>query len=355
MDKILDLYINYLICGNGKATATGLSKMTNGEVSHDQITRYLSSCEQGEVELWAEVKDFIEDRKDEECFLIIDDTIAEKPYTDVNTINTWHYSSLKGDYVKGMNILTCLAQYDDASIPINYRIIGKDTEVYDPKTQTTKLKSSKTKNELFRELLQHSFEREVQFKYILADNWFCSKENMNFIHNELNKLFIIGIKSNRLVALSDEDKRKGNYHKISALELKDEEAIKVFVKSVKYPLLLIKKIFTNENGSKGVLYLVTNDIKLNGNDIYAIYQKRWKIEEYHKSIKQNTSLCKSPTKKMKTQKNHVFASICAFVRLEMLKLKSSMNHFALKAKMTIFANIASFENLQKMLCFYHVA
>ena len=39
MNKILDLYINYLICGNGKATATGLSKMTNGEVSHDQITR----------------------------------------------------------------------------------------------------------------------------------------------------------------------------------------------------------------------------------------------------------------------------------------------------------------------------
>ncbi|QGP50313.1 hypothetical protein PsalN5692_01775 [Piscirickettsia salmonis] len=31
----------------------------------------------------------------------------------------------------------------------------------------------------------------------VADNWFSSKENMNYIHTNLNKLFILGIKSNR--------------------------------------------------------------------------------------------------------------------------------------------------------------
>ncbi|MBM3208641.1 MAG: transposase, partial [Chlamydiae bacterium] len=30
--------------------------------------------------------------------------------------------------------------------------------------------------------------------------------------------------------------------------------------------------------------------------IYDVYKKRWRIEEYHKSIKQNASLEKSPTK-----------------------------------------------------------
>jgi len=355
MNKILDLYINYLICSNGKATATGLSKMTNGDVSHDQITKYLSSCEHGDEELWWEIQDLMEYRKEEECCLIIDDTIAEKPYTDINTINTWHYSGLKGGYVKGINILTCLAQYEDASIPINYRVIGKDKEYIDPKTQEKKLKASKTKNELFRELLGISVTKSINFKHVLADNWFCSKENMNFIHNELKKLFIIGIKSNRLVALSGEDKKKELYHKVSELEIQDGEAITVFVKGVKYPLLLIKKVFTNENGSTGTLYLVTNDVKLSGSEIYKIYQKRWKIEEYHKSIKQNASLCKSPTKKMKTQKNHIFASVCAFLRLEMLKLKSLMNHFAIKEKILIFANKASFENLQKMLYSYDLA
>jgi len=35
------------------------------------------------------------------------------------------------------------------------------------------------------------------------------------------------------------------------------------------------------------------------------------IIEYHKSIKENASLAKSPTKKMRSQANHIFASIVA--------------------------------------------
>jgi hypothetical protein len=41
----LELYTDYLISGNGLATATGLSAMTNGAVSHVQITRFLSGGE----------------------------------------------------------------------------------------------------------------------------------------------------------------------------------------------------------------------------------------------------------------------------------------------------------------------
>ncbi len=38
----LELYTDYLISGNGYATATGLSAMMENEISHDQITRFLS-------------------------------------------------------------------------------------------------------------------------------------------------------------------------------------------------------------------------------------------------------------------------------------------------------------------------
>ena len=41
----LELYIDYLISNNGYATATGLSAMLDGEVSHDQVTRFLSEEE----------------------------------------------------------------------------------------------------------------------------------------------------------------------------------------------------------------------------------------------------------------------------------------------------------------------
>lgn len=38
----LDLYTDYLLRTFGTTTATGLSAMIEGEVSHDQITRFLS-------------------------------------------------------------------------------------------------------------------------------------------------------------------------------------------------------------------------------------------------------------------------------------------------------------------------
>jgi hypothetical protein len=43
---------------------------------------------------------------------------------------------------------------------------------------------------------------------VLADNWFSSKENMAFIKVEMEKNFIMALKSNRTVALSLEDKRQ---------------------------------------------------------------------------------------------------------------------------------------------------
>ena len=37
----LDLYTDYLLSTFGYATATGLSALVNGQISHDQITRFL--------------------------------------------------------------------------------------------------------------------------------------------------------------------------------------------------------------------------------------------------------------------------------------------------------------------------
>jgi len=41
--KILDIYSDYLICQNKHATATGLSDLLSGDISHDKITKYLNS------------------------------------------------------------------------------------------------------------------------------------------------------------------------------------------------------------------------------------------------------------------------------------------------------------------------
>ena len=92
MDKnLLDIYTDYLIAQNQHATATGLSDLLEGQISHDKITRFLNSKKLSSKNLWEYIKPEI--RKIEQKVggvLILDDTIEEKTYTDENEIIGWH-------------------------------------------------------------------------------------------------------------------------------------------------------------------------------------------------------------------------------------------------------------------------
>jgi hypothetical protein len=55
---------------------------------------------------------------------------------------------------------------------------------------------------------------QVPIRYVLSDKWFSSVENMRFIHH-LGFHFVFPMKSNRLVALSESDKKAGKYQPIN--------------------------------------------------------------------------------------------------------------------------------------------
>jgi hypothetical protein len=59
-------------------------------------------------------------------------------------------------------------------------------------------------------------------------------------------------------------------------------------------------------------------------------------------------LSKSPTKTIRTQANHLFAAMIAFCKLELLKVKTTLNHFAIKHKLLLKANQIMFKELQEL-------
>ena len=94
--QILELYSDYLLAQNHQATATGLSRMTNGRISHDQVTRFLSENRFDSKDLWAYIKGLvIERKKSKKGVLMLDDTIEEKPHTKENEAVCWHYDHAK--------------------------------------------------------------------------------------------------------------------------------------------------------------------------------------------------------------------------------------------------------------------
>jgi hypothetical protein len=106
-ERLLDLYTDYLLVSFGPTTATGLASLVP-DLSHDQVTRFLSQQELTERDLWRIVKPHLQQIQSDEAILILDDSVEEKPYTDASELICTHFDHTTGRYVKGINPFTYL-------------------------------------------------------------------------------------------------------------------------------------------------------------------------------------------------------------------------------------------------------
>ena len=351
MEKLLDLYTDYLLSTFNQATATGLSELSEGSVSHDQVSRLLSRNTFSSKELWLKVKPLVKKHQSESGCVIFDDTIIEKMYMGENPLVCWHWDHSQGKAIKGINLLS--AFYHSGStekkpplrIPVAFDLVLKTKVITDPKTGKQKRKSEVTKNEMMRTMLAQLIHNQLKFSYVLADSWFASSDNMRFIHRK-KKFFIFDMKSNRSAALNEADRNEGRWTRIDQLDIPDNTSVQVWLKDLEIPVVLTKQVFTNQDQSTGVRFLVSNDLSLPDDRFTTLFKKRWGVEEYHKSLKQNAAIGKSPTRTVKTQNNHLFAAILAYVKLEQLKFTTHLNHFAMKSKLYLAAIKAAFKELE---------
>ena len=96
MTCTLDLCTDYLVSSTGPTTAMGLSRLLDGALSHDYITRWLSRTALGSPALWRAAKPVIrpaeaQRKAGEFAVLIVDDFILEQAHTDANELVCTHY------------------------------------------------------------------------------------------------------------------------------------------------------------------------------------------------------------------------------------------------------------------------
>ena len=352
--RLLDIYTDYLLVSFGQASATGLSRLLP-DISHDQVTRFLSQETLNDKDLWHLVKPHLRRVQTEDAVLIIDDTVEEKPYTDESELVTWHFDHTVNRKIKGINLVSGLYVNEQASLPVAFHLIHKTELVTEEKvgkdgtsTSCQRWQSPVTKNEIARKMVSSVLAKQIPFRYVLADTWFSCAENMTFFKQTSKKDFIMPLKSNRKVAFAPQPKKKGQWHALDSLDFDAHPLPTLYLDGVPFPVRVIRQVFTNEDDSRGVLYLCTSDLSLSKDDLLTTYQKRWKVEEYHKSLKSNAAFAKSPTKLPRTQSNHFFASLVAFVKMETMRLTTKCNHFAFKAKLYQAALAGAFQKLTEI-------
>ena len=220
--RILDLYSDYLIASFGQTTATGMAHLVS-DLSHDQITRCLNGSSLGDKDLWKIVKAHVRRVESADGVLIIDDTIEEKPYTDESELVSWHFDHTVNRVVKGVNLVSALYYSQDVSLPVALHFVLKTELGTDPKTGKDRWQSPVTKNEILRQMVSATAQKQILFRYVLADTWFSSAENMVFIKKKVKKDFVIPLKSNRNVFLSEPSEKVGKSIKLESLNFDTDE------------------------------------------------------------------------------------------------------------------------------------
>jgi len=346
VENFEETYTDYLISGFGQATATALGEILS--IKHDKITQALAKGEYDSKFLWHYVKPYVREisQSNQLAVLSFDDSIEEKFYTDESELICWHYDHCRRRSVKGVNFLTAILETGGMRLPCSVEFVKKDKWVTDNKTGKLKRVASKTKNELFRDMVLECSKR-FSFDYVLSDSWYSSTKNMLMIKETLKTDFIMALKSNRKVALSKAAKDANDYVSIESLQL-GQQTVEVWLKGLNFPLLLTRQVFKNEDGTVGELYLACSDLSLSYEKINITYKKRWGMEEYHKSVKSNLGFANSPTKKIRTQTNHFMLSIIAYAKLEWARQRTGMNHFAMKTLILAEARKVAFKSLEKI-------
>lgn len=344
MQTNLDLYTDYLLSSFGQTSATNMARLMDDQISHDDVTRFLSQPHQIGQTLWKTVKPLVRKHQSELAVLLVDDSLAHKPHSRENGLVSTYFDHTSNDYVKAINFLTLLYRVDNILLPVGLHLVIKYLQCQ-LKDKKEVWKAPLTKNEAFRALLYQAHQNAVPFCYVLADSWYTNADNINAVL-AIKKHWLGAFKTNLEVALSKQDRANGRFVSISTVALTVGVPREVYIRSVAVPVLVSKDILPNKDGSVGELLLLTTDTTMSYQQILTTYQKRWGIEDYHKSLKNNTSLQNSPARNVTNQSTHLLASVCAFVKLERLKIAECTNQFALKGRLYVKAIQAALAELR---------
>lgn len=295
-----DLYCQFLLASQRNFTATQAADLTS--VSHDQITRWLTSTKLTPNILWEHVEKLV---GKEGGVLVVDDSVIAKQYSRSHELPllTYQYSGAYHKVIQGIGLVNLvIVDKDNTCLPIDYRIYAKKVD-------------GRTKHQHVQEMIGLALHRGIKPSAIAFDSWYGSIKTLKFL--EKNKLtWVTVLKSNRIIDHNEHLSDK----KIP------KEGLVVHLKA--YGFIRVFKTFSQAKGE--VEYIATNKLDMTLIDIKTVAAQRWKIEEYHRGLKQTTGIEKCQARNQRSQRNHIFCSILSFVALELQRQNKHISWYQTK-------------------------
>jgi hypothetical protein len=234
------------LIANISRNAKTLSALAKEAVSHDILSRMLYKP----FDHLTTLNSLVNKNNLNGGYLIIDDTIIEKPFSKELEGAVWAFSSSSNKCVFGYHMVILSWTDGIRKVIIDYRIYSEHSD---------------TKINLALELLSYARNRLlIKPDFVLFDSWYSSKTILRRI-SDYGWYFITRVKKNR---------------KFGGKKLTDYKSHPYWIE--KDSLSCGLRVQIVRNGKK---YFATNLMKLNKTEILSIYRMRQCIEEINKLLK----------------------------------------------------------------------
>lgn len=308
-------YCQYLLSSQTNYTLTNLAEHLEC-FSHDTINRYLRGEKLTARLLWDNVKPVLQ--SNDNSSVIFDDTVIDKNFSCCIELVRRQYSGNEHRVIRGIGLISCVYVNGETG---QFWVV--DYRIYDPEGD------GKTKLDHVADMLKNLvFHKHLPFARVLMDSWYAAQKLMALIE-QLGKIYYCPLKRNRLVDDSGGIEPYKSLEKLawSNQELQHGKLIKIknFPKDKKV------KLFRVTVSTDRTDYIVTNDLTQDStNEVQQVNAIRWKIEQFHREVKQITGIEACQCRKARIQRNHIACAVLVWNFLKQTAYQCSQTVYQLK-------------------------
>ena len=320
-------YAQMLLNGVDNFTATYFSEVI-GTVGHDTIGRSIANIKLSPKVVREKALELIIPSSN--GYIAVDDTVMDKDSSEFIEVASAQYSGQKHGVTTGIGVVTLV--YINPELD-KYWIL--DYRIYDKKTD------GKKKTEHALEMIQYwqAFEElhpgRAPFTTILIDAGYTCKKIMQYVVR-INKYFFGVMPKSRIVSYEQTNKESNEveiiFKHVGELDWSDSEltehgkevCVDFLPKDIKLKLFLV-------TAKHRVEYLVTNQVSIETTeDAKKVGGFRWKIEQFHREVKQLTGVAKCQARKSRKQRNHICISFVVWHQLNELAKQMQTTMYEVK-------------------------
>lgn len=309
-------YCQYLLVSQINYTITNYADHTPKQMSHDAINRYLREDRLTSRLVWEHARPQIQPSA--HGYIIFDDTVLDKNFSHKIELVRLQYSGNAHSLIKGIGLVNCVYVNPETG---QYWVI--DYRIYDPE------RDGKSKLDHVRDMLMQIVQhKQLAFHAVLMDTWYATKDLMLFI-DSLHKIYYCPLKDNRQV---DDSGGQEPYRRVDELAWTNHEwAHGKLIKIKGFPKDYKVKLFRVAVATHRTDWVVTNDPAQDSDHaVQEVCGMRWKIEQFHRELKQTTGIEKNQCRKARIQRNHIACAMLVWLRLTDLARQTQQTVYRIK-------------------------